>query len=44
MVTIRAEAIEARGYHRLATTLKTLADSYERDAEREASRNRFEDL
>jgi tetratricopeptide (TPR) repeat protein len=33
----RADQVEARGYHRFASTLRELADSYERDAERAAS-------
>ena len=39
----QADAIEAVGYHRLATTLRDLAASYERDAESVSSRERFAD-
>lgn len=39
----RAEAVEVAGYHRLATTLRELAESYERDAESVSSRERFID-
>ena len=40
----RAEAVEAYGYHRLASSLRELASSYERDAERMASeREPFDD-
>ena len=39
----RAEAIEAQGFHRLADSLRKLAHSYDRDAEREAAeRDHFE--
>jgi len=38
-----AEAVESRGYHRLAKTLRGLAESYERDAERESANDPFED-
>lgn len=34
----QAEEVEDRGYHRLASSLRELADSYDRDAEREAQR------
>ncbi|MGA9348562.1 MAG: hypothetical protein WBW48_07135 [Anaerolineae bacterium] len=34
----QAEAVENAGYHRLATTLRELADTYEREAERIPSR------
>jgi hypothetical protein len=40
----QANEIEDAGYPRLATTLKQLAASYERDAEREAKRHPFDDL
>jgi hypothetical protein len=39
----QAEAIEVAGYHRLATTLRELAGSYERQAENVASRDHFDD-
>jgi hypothetical protein len=39
----QAEAVEVAGYHRLATTLRELAGSYERDAESVSSRERFID-
>jgi len=39
----QAEAIEGAGYHRLATTLRELAGSYEREAERVSSREPFDD-
>lgn len=35
----KADAAETRGFHRLATSLRELAASYERDAERESKRN-----
>lgn len=39
----RAEAVESVGYHRFATTLRQLADSYEREAEHVSTRERFDD-
>jgi len=39
----QAEKVESHGYHRLANTLRELAVSYERDAERLASRDLFDD-
>jgi hypothetical protein len=39
----QAEKVESHGYHRLANTLRELADSYEHDAERLASRDLFDD-
>ncbi len=39
----QAEAVEAAGFHRLATTLRELAESYKRDAERESKRDPYED-
>ncbi len=39
----QAEEVETHGYHRLADCLRKLADSYKRDAEREASRDPFDD-
>ena len=39
----QAEEVEACGYHRLATALRELADSYERDAEQQASNDPFDD-
>jgi hypothetical protein len=38
----RAEAVEGRGFHRLATTLKELAASYEHYAERDSDRDPFD--
>jgi hypothetical protein len=38
----QAEQLESHGYYRLATTLRELAASYERDAERLASRDLFD--
>ena len=40
---MQAEAVEEAGYHRLSTTLRELADSYERDAERILSRKLDDD-
>lgn len=39
----RADEVEARNYHRLANTLREVASFYEREAEIEASRNRFDE-
>ena len=39
----QAEAVEGAGYHRLATTLRELAESYDREAERVSARERFND-
>jgi hypothetical protein len=39
----QAEAVENAGYHRLATTLRELAMSYEREADGVASRERFDE-
>jgi hypothetical protein len=39
----QAESVEGAGFHRLATTLRELAESYERDAQRQLSRDPFED-
>lgn len=39
----QAEAIEGAGYHRLAVTLRELAETYEREAERISSRDPFDD-
>jgi hypothetical protein len=39
----QAEAVENAGYHRLATTLRELADTYEREAEQISSRELFDD-
>jgi hypothetical protein len=39
----RAEEAEIHGYYRLATTMRDLAESYERDAEREESRDLYYD-
>jgi len=38
-----AEALEQRGYHRFATAMREFAEQYERDAEREATRDPYED-
>ena len=37
----RAEALETKGYSRFATAMREFAKSYERDAEREASRDPY---
>lgn len=39
----QADAVEAAGYHRLAVTLRDLAEKYKREAERVSSRERFDD-
>ena len=39
----KAEALEAKGFSRLATAMRELASDYERDAEREANRGLYED-
>ena len=39
----KAEEVEAHGYHRLASSLRKLAASYDRDAERQASEDSFDD-
>ncbi len=39
----KADALEAAGFIRLATSLRELAKQYERDAEREAKRGEFDD-
>ena len=39
----QADAVETARYHRLATTLRELAESYGHDAERESSREPFDD-
>jgi hypothetical protein len=39
----KAKALEEHMYYRFAATLNSLADSYEHDAERIASRDRFDD-
>lgn len=39
----QAEEVEACGYYRLSSTLRDLAASYERDAERDASQDSFDD-
>ena len=38
----QAEELESEGYHRLANSLQELAASYERDAERLASKDVFD--
>ncbi len=40
---MQGEAVENAGYHRLAITLRELATSYEREAERVVSREHFDD-
>ena len=39
----QADKVEGSGYHRLAGSLRIIASTYERDAERESSRDPFED-
>ena len=39
----QAEAVEAGGFHRLANTLRQLAEHYEREAGEQASRDLVED-
>lgn len=39
----QAEAVDVAGFHRLATTLRELAESYEYEAERESSRDPYGD-
>ncbi|MEA2083695.1 MAG: hypothetical protein U9O82_05525 [Thermodesulfobacteriota bacterium] len=39
----KAEALEAKGYSRFATAMREFAEGYERNAEREASRDPYED-
>jgi hypothetical protein len=39
----KAEALEERSYHRIATAIRELAKSYERDADREGKRNSFKE-
>lgn len=39
----KAEALEFKGYTRFATAMREFAEQYERQAEREAKRNPFED-
>ena len=39
----QAEAVEGAGYHRLATTLRELASSYEREADSGSAGDRFDD-
>ena len=39
----QADALDERGYNRFATAMRELARGYERDAQREASRELFED-
>jgi hypothetical protein len=40
---VQAEAVESHGFHRVATTLRDLAASYVREAERVASREQFDE-
>ncbi|MFA6815787.1 MAG: hypothetical protein WCS73_05780 [Lentisphaeria bacterium] len=39
----KAESLDAKGYTRFATAMREFAKQYERDAEREAKRNPYED-
>jgi len=39
----QAEELEQYGYHRFATAMREFAESYEREAERESTRDPFED-
>jgi hypothetical protein len=39
----KADSLEQKGFHRIATAIRELAESYERDAAREASRDRDDD-
>lgn len=39
----QADEVEAAGFYRLATTLRELADDYDRQAERESKRSPFDD-
>ena len=39
----KAEALEARGYSRFATAMREVAEQYEREAERAAERDPFDD-
>jgi len=39
----QAEEVEVAGYHRLSTTLRELAESYDREAERILSREPFDE-
>lgn len=39
----KAEALDSKGYTRFATAMREFAEQYERQAEREAKRNPFED-
>lgn len=39
----QAEEVEAAGYHRLASTLRKLAEEYDREAERISSRQLFDE-
>ena len=39
----QADEVETHGYHRLANSLRELSSGYERDADREATRDPFED-
>jgi len=39
----RAEALDSKGYTRFATAMREFAEQYEREAEREAKRDPFED-
>ncbi len=38
----KAEAVENEGFHRLANSLRQMAEDYERDADRQAKRDEFE--
>lgn len=39
----QADALDAAGFHRFGTAIRELAKQYERDADREAARNPFDD-
>ena len=39
----KADALEEKGYERIATAVRELAKGYERDAEQEAKRNPYGD-
>jgi len=39
----KSESLEEHGFHRLAAAVREVAESYERDAERQASRNPYEE-
>ena len=43
MYRTRSDALEEAGYQRLATTVRELAKSYERDADRESAQSPFDE-